>query len=177
MYFVVCVSLSAISSAGCGGEPPQASGLGLRRSVTPVFPSWRLPRRGQVGGGSRVRLFSFLPRGISRHGACAGKHFLGKYRSATSVFAPARWQSRHRRAGWVCAAPLRPSSLPGDCHVATLLAMTVALRVFAWSVIRVRVSSFLSRGFLDFGYAFARNDIVFVWFYSVNCYNDVIYAQ
>ena len=38
------------------------------------------------------------------------------------------------------------SSLPGDCHVAALLAMTVALRVFAWSVIRVRVSSFLLYG-------------------------------
>ena len=38
------------------------------------------------------------------------------------------------------------SSLPGDCHVAALLAMTVALRLFAWFIIRVRVSSFLLRG-------------------------------
>ena len=74
--------------------------------------------------------------------ACAGERFLGKYRAATSVFAPARWRaaagkwvgagtyravssvgdfsmaSRRGQAGWVCTAPLRPCSLPGDCHVA-----------------------------------------------------------
>ena len=55
-----------------------------------------------------------------------------------------QWRNPPRkRYVFVCASK---SSLPGDCHVAALLAMTVALRVFAWSVIRVRVSSFLLRG-------------------------------
>ena len=63
--------------------------------------------------------------------------------------------SHRRRVGRRGTEPVRASilsvyasksSLPGDCHVAALLAMTVALRVFAWSVIRVRVSSFLLYG-------------------------------
>ena len=35
-------------------------------------------------------------------------------------------------------------------------------RVF--DVVSIRLFSFYRRGFLDYGFAFARNDIVFVWF-------------
>ena len=60
-----------------------------------------------------------------------------------------------RAFGWRGGEPPRASilsvyasksSLPGDCRVAALLAMTVAVIVFAWFIIRARSSSFLMQG-------------------------------
>ena len=123
---------------------------------------------GQVYCGIRVRLFSFLLRGISRltlemtivygrkpaavtslHGRIFGYSCTIVFVSIAGDFSAV---SHRRRVGRRGTEPVRASilsvyasksSLPGDCHVAALLAMTVALRVFAWSVIRVRVLSFL----------------------------------
>ena len=94
---------------------------------------------------------------MSRRGrrACAGKCLGSCSLVLVSTAGDFSAVSRRRRVGWRGTEPVRASilsvyasksSLPGDCHVAALLAMTVALRVFAWVVIRVRLFSFLLWG-------------------------------
>ena len=83
-------------------EPPQASGLGLRRSVTSVFPSGRLPRRyapRNDSGVKSVRLVCYPCSGVIVSAA-------GDFSAVI-----------HRgRAGW--RVFVSDISLPGDCHVA-----------------------------------------------------------
>ena len=95
-------------------------------------------RSGEIPRGSlplTILLYSFRPYLSAQ--PTVGRFVLGPptgnpcgqvykaYLSAKIVFAPAR---RGARAGefWGYTAPIRSYSLPGDCHVASLLAMTVA---------------------------------------------------